>query len=106
DRSGRTTLRPLQQRVHLKNAEEVQERMQHYPAYLYLFDLLYVDRFDVTALPLDKRKELLRETVDWSEHVRWTPYHEGEGVRLWRQACREQSEGIVGKRRTSRYRQG
>jgi bifunctional non-homologous end joining protein LigD len=67
---------------------------------------LYVDRFDVTGLPLDKRKELLREAVDWSEHVRWTPSQEAEGVALWREACREHSEGIVGKLRTARYVHG
>jgi bifunctional non-homologous end joining protein LigD len=106
DAQGRTSFRSLQQRFHLKDAAEVQERMQQYPAYLYLFDLLYVDRFDVSRLPLDKRKELLREAVDWSEHIRWTPFQEGEGMRLWRQACREESEGIVGKLRSSRYVHG
>jgi len=103
DEYGRTSFRALQQRFHLKDAIEVQQRMQQYPAYLYLFDILYVDQYDVTGLPLDKRKELLREAVDWSEHVRWTPPHAGEGVRLFRQACRDQAEGIVGKLRASRY---
>ena len=106
DAEGRTSFRSLQQRFHLKDAAEVQERMQQYPAYLYLFDLLYVDHFDVSRLPLDKRKELLREAVDWSEHIRWTPFQEGDGVRLWRQACREEREGIVGKLRSSRYVHG
>jgi bifunctional non-homologous end joining protein LigD len=53
-----------------------------------------------------RRKALLREEVDWSEHVRWTPLHDREGIRFFRQACREHTEGIVGKRRDSRYVSG
>ncbi len=104
DAQGRTSFRVLQQRFHLKDAAEVQQRMQEYPAFLYLFDILYVDHYDVTGLPLEKRKELLREAVDWSEHIRWTPFQDGDmGVKQFRHACREQVEGIVGKLRTSRY---
>jgi DNA ligase D-like protein (predicted ligase) len=106
DDHGRPSFRTLQQRFHLQDAAEVQQRMQQYPAYLYLFDILYVDHYDVTTLPLIRRKELLREEVDWSEHVRWTPLQDREGVRFFRQACRERLEGIVGKRRDSRYLPG
>jgi ATP-dependent DNA ligase len=52
DENGQSSFRFLQQRFHLKNAREVEARMKQYPAYLYLFDLLYVDDYDVTTLPL------------------------------------------------------
>jgi bifunctional non-homologous end joining protein LigD len=74
DKHGRSSFRALQQRFHLKNAREVEARIQQYPAYLYLFDLLYVDAYDVTILPLKDRKALLREVVHWSHRVRWTEY--------------------------------
>ena len=38
--------------------------MRQYPAYLYLFDLLYLDHYDVTGLPLEQRKRLLRDPCD------------------------------------------
>jgi bifunctional non-homologous end joining protein LigD len=106
DDAGRTSFRALQQRFHLKDAGEVRERARQYPAYLYLFDLHHLDGHDLTGLPLEQRKELLREAVRWSDRVRWTEYAEVNGKRLWKQACREGSEGIVAKRRDSRYVSG
>jgi bifunctional non-homologous end joining protein LigD len=103
DERGHSSFRSLQQRFHLKNAREVEARMRQYPAYLYLFDVLHVDGYDVTTLPLNERKELLRRLVRWSDRVRWTEFQAGEGRALWRQACREGSEGIIGKHRDSPY---
>jgi ATP-dependent DNA ligase len=80
--------------------------MQRHPAYLYLFDLLYVDAYDVRVLPLKDRKALLRESVQWSHAVRWTRYQGENGKALWRQACHEGSEGIIGKHLESPYVEG
>jgi bifunctional non-homologous end joining protein LigD len=77
--------------------------MRQHPAYLYLFDVLYVDGYDVTSLPLKERKELLHGLVRWSDRVRWTPYQPEEGRALWRQACGEGSEGIIAKHLDSPY---
>src|SRR5947209_8490957 len=41
DTRGLSSFRALQQRFHLKDAADVQSRMAQYPAYLYLFDVLY-----------------------------------------------------------------
>jgi bifunctional non-homologous end joining protein LigD len=38
--------------------------------------------------------------------VRWTEYQTEHGTRLFRQACRQGSEGIIGKQLTSRYTAG
>ncbi len=103
DDQGRTSFRALQQRFHLKDAAEIRARMARYPAFIYLFDLLYLDRYDLTGLPLVERKALLREAVRWSDRVRWTEYHEGGGIRLLRRACQRGDEGIIGKHRASRY---
>jgi bifunctional non-homologous end joining protein LigD len=97
DEHGRSSFRALQQRFHLTNTREVAVRMHQHPAYLYLFDLLHVDAYDVRTLPLKDRKILLREAVRWSHQVRWTPSQAEHGTALWQQACREGSEGIVGK---------
>src|SRR5207244_5410468 len=84
DEHGQSSFRSLQQRFHLKNAREVEARMKQYPAYLYLFDLLYVDPYDITTLPLKDRKKLLRQVVRWTKKVRWTDYQSGKGRTLWR----------------------
>jgi ATP-dependent DNA ligase len=88
---GKSSFRSLQQRFHLKDASEVEARMKRYPAYVYLFDLLYLDRNDLRQLPLHERKKRLDEAVRWSERVLPTPYQREKGKVLWRQACREGS---------------
>src|SRR5262249_19629624 len=72
DDQGRTSFRALQQRFHLKDQAEARDRADRFPAYLYLFDLLYLDGEDLTALPLEERKRRLRGAVRWSDRVRWT----------------------------------
>ena len=54
--------------------------MQQHPAYLYLFDMIYVDAYEVRSLLLKDRKALLRESVDWSYHARWTRYQAEKGA--------------------------
>src|SRR5205814_898345 len=39
----------------------------------------------------------------WSDRVRWTEYEAKNGKALWRQACAEGQEGIIGKHAQSRY---
>jgi bifunctional non-homologous end joining protein LigD len=103
DENGRSSFRRLQQRFHLESALEVQARMKKFPACIYLFDLLYVDRYDVSGLPLEERKTLLRDAVNWSERVRWTEFHKEHGAALWREACQAGLEGVIGKHVKSTY---
>src|SRR3954471_17853339 len=97
DDRGRTSFRALQQRFHLLDAGEVRERAGTYPAYIYLFDILYFDHYDVTPLPLGERKALLRDAVRWSNVVRETPFRRGHGVEALGAACRAGEEGILAK---------
>ncbi|MBO0700135.1 MAG: non-homologous end-joining DNA ligase [Zavarzinella sp.] len=97
DDRGHTSFRALQQRFHLLDEGEVRERAQKHPAYIYLFDVLYFDRFDVTGLPLRERKAVLDQAVKWSERVRPTPFTRGNGVAALNDACRRGEEGIIAK---------
>lgn len=106
DEEGRSSFRALQQRFHVKDEAEVRRRIDRHPAFVYLFDMLYLDRYSVTELPLEQRKQLLRDAVRWSDRVRWTEYVEGQGIKQLQAACRRGDEGIVGKHRTSRYVSG
>jgi bifunctional non-homologous end joining protein LigD len=103
DTQGRSTFRLLQQRLHLQDPVMIKERLRQYPAYLYLFDLLYVDRYDVSGLPLEQRKRLLRESVRWTDRIRWTEYTPEAGTKLFQDICHQGGEGIIGKQRQSLY---
>lgn len=75
---------------------------------LYAFDIMVDDGSDIRDLPLHLRKanldRLLRRRVD-GIHV--APFERGEiGLQLFREACSWRLEGLVSKRRDSRYRSG
>jgi ATP-dependent DNA ligase len=102
-RRGRSSFRLLQQRLHLQDPAVIEARLRQYPAYPYLFDLLYLAHYDVTALPLEERKQLLRESVRWTDRIGWTEYTPEVGTRLFQDICQRRGEGIIAKHRRSLY---
>jgi bifunctional non-homologous end joining protein LigD len=74
--------------------------------FLYVFDLLHLAGHDVTALPLRRRKSLLRRALSFHGHVRFTPHRNRDGERLYREACRRGWEGLIAKRVDAPYVHG
>ncbi|PDT52785.1 MULTISPECIES: DNA ligase D [Sinorhizobium] len=73
----------------------------------YVFDLLYLDGYDLRALPLVKRKELLGQLISEGDGlIRFSSHFEEEGSLVLRHACRLSLEGIVSKQRDAPYRAG
>ncbi|MGV8083670.1 MAG: DNA ligase D [Coriobacteriia bacterium] len=75
----------------------------------YVFDLLYLDGYDLTGSPLECRKALLRSLLGAAEKKRQLRYSEdlrSEGPTFFSAACEHQLEGIVSKRADSPYRPG
>jgi bifunctional non-homologous end joining protein LigD len=72
----------------------------------YVFDLLHLDGQDLMEMPLVRRKELLANVVKGGKVVRYTEHIEGRGAEVYREACERGLEGILSKKRESRYRPG
>jgi DNA ligase D-like protein (predicted ligase) len=70
---------------------------------LYAFDVLWLDGYDVRALPLRVRKRLLRERIDFADPLRWTSHRNERGEELFAQACARGWEGLIAKRADSPY---
>ncbi len=66
----------------------------------HVFDIMWLDGRDVTGLPLDARRQLLSELPLQGPLRRVTLL---EDDRPWERACREGWEGVIAKRRDSRY---
>ena len=66
----------------------------------HIFDVLWLDGRSVTALPLDERRALLDRLPFSPPLHRVTALDEAEP---WERACREGWEGVIAKRRDSRY---
>lgn len=72
----------------------------------YVFDLLYLDGYDLRALPLVARKALLEPIVADGGPIRFSSHFEESGAMVLRHACRLSLEGIVSKLRDAPYRVG
>jgi bifunctional non-homologous end joining protein LigD len=71
--------------------------------FLYVFDVLWLDGFDVRPLPLRSRKRLLRGALDFKGPVRLTPHRNRDGEAFFEEACRSGWEGLIAKRADSPY---
>lgn len=98
---GRMSFARLQRRMQIRDPDRA--RRSGVAVYYYLFDLLELEGQDVRELPLRERKALLRRTVKFGGHLRFTPHRLGEGETMFREACRRGWEGLIAKRAASRY---
>lgn len=74
---------------------------------LYLFDLLYLDGFDLRRAALADRKAALERLLDRApDRLRLSAHFREDGAMMLRHACRLSLEGIVSKRADAPYRSG
>jgi bifunctional non-homologous end joining protein LigD len=75
----------------------------------YLFDLLHLNGRSTRELPLLERKEKLAALLSSFEptgEIRYGDHVEGRSEEMYRAACEHGAEGIVSKKRDSRYLSG
>lgn len=90
----------LQERMQIRDREMA--RRSEVTVYLYLFDLVYLEGFDLSALDLRTRKNLLKALIPFRDPLRYTG-HQEDGLEYYREACRRGLEGIIAKRGSGRY---
>ena len=101
---GKPDFFAIQRRSRMTNPLRIQLAAQQHPACFIAFDLLYLDGYSVTDLPLIKRKALLQEVVRREDALfAVSPCVERGGAALFELVKRQSYEGIVAKRRESRY---
>lgn len=112
---GRPSFGRLQQRMHLTDPAEIRRRMVDVPVMYQVFDLLHFDGNDITPLPYIDRRRLLVSlfaerddpgtTGDPDRTWALTSTHD-DGRALYDAAAAQGLEGVVAKRRSSRYEAG
>jgi len=104
---GRTSFQELRDSLG-EQGRPVRERGGNRLVY-HVFDLLYLDGYDLTKAALEDRKELLRDLVAAAgpdSRLRYSEHIAGNGAAVFDQACRLDLEGIVSKRSSTPYRPG
>jgi DNA ligase D-like protein (predicted ligase) len=101
---GQTSFSRLQGRMQLQDPGAA--RRTGIAVYLYLFDLLYLDRYETVRVALRERKRLLREALSFSGPLRFMSHRNAQGEACYREACRRGWEGVIAKRASAAYRHG
>lgn len=91
----------LQERMHVSSREEALH--SDVRVYYYLFDCMYLDGYDITAVGLRGRKRLLRAAVSWDDPLRWTQHRNEDGEEYLQEACHNGWEGLIAKHAGSEY---
>ena len=69
----------------------------------YVFDLLWLDGYDLTSLPLVERKEILRQIIPANDVTRYSDHVERNGKVFFDIAKKQGLEGIIAKNKDSSY---
>ena len=72
----------------------------------YVFDILFLDGYDLSQVPLAQRKGMLGRVLRPSKQVRLLEHFEGDGEAIFRGAVAQGLEGIIAKRKDSIYQAG
>jgi bifunctional non-homologous end joining protein LigD len=103
DEQGRPSFGLMQQRTGIRAHGRQAAARPDLPILYYVFDLLYLDGYDLRGVGLDDRKRALRPILSSGELVRFSDHHAGQGIALFQVAKQKGLEGIVAKKCDSCY---
>ncbi len=103
DDQGRPSFSLMQQRTGLRGHGRQSTPRGDLPILYYVFDLIYLDGYDLRKVTLDERKRVLREIASDSEMVRYSEHFAGSGNALFNVAKEKGLEGIIAKKANSCY---
>ncbi|MGH2528124.1 MAG: non-homologous end-joining DNA ligase [Actinomycetota bacterium] len=96
-----TSFARLQERMQIARPSEAQ--VAAVPVLFYLFDLIWFDGYDLSALPLLSRKSVLRRAIAFEEPILFSEHLDEDGEVAFRAACEKGWEGVIAKRASAPY---
>lgn len=103
DESGVPSFQLLQHRITVSDPATIAALARKRPVTFFVFDLLYLDGYDLRGAPLRERKRLLEEILEPGSLVRYSDHFAGNGAELLEAARQQKLEGIVAKQADSLY---
>ncbi|HXG36410.1 MAG TPA: non-homologous end-joining DNA ligase, partial [Dehalococcoidia bacterium] len=106
DEHGIPSFERLQPRLNLTRAAYIREAERKIPVFYYVFDILYLDGYDLISVPLDERKRVLAQSFVPSERTHLVHSFEEDGLVAYEAAQELGLEGLLAKKRDSIYEPG
>jgi DNA ligase D-like protein (predicted ligase) len=92
----------LQKRMHV--LVPTPQLLKALPVLFYAFDIVHLEGYDVTRVPLLARKKLLAKAISFRKPLRKVPHRVGDGEAYYEEICGEPGqEGLIAKRADSAY---
>jgi bifunctional non-homologous end joining protein LigD len=105
DERGRASFSLMQQRTGFRPGGRRVATKADVPVLYYVFDLLYLDGYDLRRAPLEERKRKLASVLVMGDSVRYSDHYEKQGKALFEMAREKGLEGILAKKRASIYQE-
>jgi bifunctional non-homologous end joining protein LigD len=105
DDGGRASFSLMQQRTGFRPGGRRGAAKADVPVLYYVFDLLYLDGYDLRKLPLEARKKTLASILITGDVLRYSDHYEKQGKALFEMARAKGLEGILAKKRDSIYQE-
>jgi bifunctional non-homologous end joining protein LigD len=102
DEKGKPCFQCLQQHLLLKRGDIQGD----YTLIYYVFDILYLDGFDLTGATQSDRVSILAKTLVSGRYVKKISRFEGDGAEIFSAAIEAGFEGVIAKKRDASYQQG
>lgn len=106
DENGTPSFQDLQARINLSKPAEVARIAETVPVHYFVFDILYLDGYDLTRVPAIERKAILRRMLTPGDGVKYVEHERDDGETLYAAATNIGFEGVVAKRGQSIYEPG
>ncbi|MFC1588443.1 hypothetical protein ACFL54_09040, partial [Planctomycetota bacterium] len=105
DSEGKSDFQSLLSRDQQKDGFKIRLLSQQYPATFASFDILELEKADITSYPLTHRQKVLSETIIPNKHIIVSKVYSSP-TELWEEAKAKGLEGIMMKRKGSPYSNG
>ena len=102
-KNGKTDFYEIQRRALMSDPFKISLAAAKLPASFVAYDIIYLKDSLVTDLPLMERKRLLEDVVIENERLSVSRYVEEKGISLFELAKQQELEGIVAKKKDSKY---
>lgn len=97
----KTSFEMLQNRMHVKNPSA--ELIKKVPLTVYVFDIIYLNGYELIHLPLLDRKKIITQNFKFIKPLKYLSHKNTHGLELLQTACQQGWEGLIAKLSTSKY---
>ena len=103
DEQGRSSFSLMQQRTGFRSGGRRAAGRADVLIVYYVFDLIYLDGYDLRRVPLEDRKRVLSQILIADPRIRYSEHFAEKGIALFEAAKQQGLEGILAKKRGSFY---